>query len=193
MSEDFEKPLSIDEPFRGWDKPDWHSWYMAMAMVAATRSIDTSTKHGCFIVDKNNRPLSMGYNGPPPNCDDDNVPMTRPEKYDWMLHAEANAMDNATAPLEGATVYVTGHPCEKCFGRMLAKRISKCVYGPIGSKVVTEDTKLVIAKMNVIDMDRLSKALFPRQAPKITMVEFRGDFQSVLSLAKDYAEIKCGL
>ena len=96
-------------------RPSWDDYFMALAMVATTRSIDPRTKHGCIIVDKRNRILSIGYNGPLRGALDDNVPLEPPLKYDWMEHSERNAIYNAKVSLEGATAFITGYPCIDCF------------------------------------------------------------------------------
>jgi hypothetical protein len=49
----------------GIDKqiPSWNEYFIEIAKVTAKRSKDPSTQTGCVIVDKNNRPISFGYNG----------------------------------------------------------------------------------------------------------------------------------
>jgi dCMP deaminase len=140
----------MSEQFEGWEKPQWNDWYMAMAFVVAQRSIDTSTKHGAVVVNDRHQMLSMGYNGPPPGCNDELIPMIRPEKYKYFEHAEANAMNNANCSLKGATVYVTGHPCSACFRQMLCKGIKTIVYGHVGSQCVDEEDLKAINIMNTV-------------------------------------------
>ena len=41
----------------------WDEYFMAIAKLSAMRSKDPSTQVGACIVDKNNRILSIGYNG----------------------------------------------------------------------------------------------------------------------------------
>jgi len=53
------------------DYISWDQYFMGIAMMSAERSKDPSTQVGACIVDKNNRILSMGYNGMPAGCDDD--------------------------------------------------------------------------------------------------------------------------
>ena len=47
------------------DYISWDQYFMGIAMMSAERSKDPSTQVGACIVDKNNRILSMGYNGMP--------------------------------------------------------------------------------------------------------------------------------
>ena len=57
----------------------WDNFNMAIAMLVTSRSIDPRTKHGCYIIDKNNKPLSFGYNGPLRGSDDKKVSWYPPE------------------------------------------------------------------------------------------------------------------
>lgn len=123
-------------------KPDWHTYFMAQCFLISMRSPDT-TKHGAIIVDKDNRVLSQGYNGPIDGIDDSKVPMTRPEKYPFLIHAEENSILSLNGPVpEGSKIYVTGRPCHKCTRMILRKGIKTIIYGPQGSHCVDpEDIK----------------------------------------------------
>jgi len=120
-------------------KPSWDEYFLTLARIASSRSIDPNTKHGCVIVDKSNRIISMGYNGPPPNFDDAKIPLTRPKKYLWMIHAEENAMLFANRSLEGCTIYGTGRPCVQCLRRIIQVGIDTSVHGPVESKCIDEE------------------------------------------------------
>src|SRR4029077_15021443 len=92
-------PFSIPTPPKpsfgdvdSFGRPSWDDVYMAMAFIAARRSMDPRTKHGCVIVSKDNRPLTWGCNGPLKGILDSSVPLTAPEKYYHMIPAEANAL-----------------------------------------------------------------------------------------------------
>lgn len=123
------------------DRPDWDTYFITLALLVAQRSIDPSTKHGAIAVDKDNTILAVGYNSPPRGCQDNLIPLTRPEKYAFMVHAEEALICNAAKhgiSLNGATLYITGHPCDRCFRGILNAGIKKVVYGPIGAKCVDE-------------------------------------------------------
>ena len=120
-------------------RPDWDDYFLDLAEQVSRRSPDPSTKHGCVLVDDENRVISTGYNGPVSGLPNDLVPLARPEKYDWFIHAEDNAVAFARCDLRGATAYVTGQPCAACFRRLLqvgvrrivhAGRESACISGP---------------------------------------------------------------
>lgn len=98
------------------ERPEWDQHFLAEAFNIAKRSHDSQTKCGCVIT-RGNRLLTSGYNGFPRDFPHDELPNIRPEKYDWMVHAEANALCNAAyegVKLAGSTVYVTADPCKTC-------------------------------------------------------------------------------
>lgn len=93
--------------------------YLEVAKLIAKKSKDKETKIGACIVDSRGAIVSTGYNGPPRSADDDKVPLTRPDKYMWMIHAETNAILFALAArseymLSGCSLYVSGVVCSKC-------------------------------------------------------------------------------
>lgn len=127
-------------------RPEWDTYFLSLAQVVATRSPDT-TQHGCVIVDAQRRIVSTGYNGPVRGLIDDLVPRTRPEKYDWMIHAEDNAVLFAREDLRGATAYVTGHPCAACCRRLLQVGVRRIVCGDRFSQCVTAEERAACAEM----------------------------------------------
>jgi len=102
---------------------------MNIADVVSTRSLDPDSKFGCIAVGSDNAILSTGYNGPPRQVNDDDIPLTRPDKYIYFEHSERNCIYNAARKgisLEGCTFYVTGISCIECTRAMYqvgAKRI----------------------------------------------------------------------
>ncbi len=128
---------------------DWDTLWMTIAFVISQRSIDNLTKHGAVIVDKNNKILSLGYNSFPRDCLDDKLPLTRPLKYGIIPHAEINSIINSNKNLEGATAYITGEMCSICFSQILNADISKIIYGPVGSKCLTNENLNLINLMNI--------------------------------------------
>ena len=85
----------------------------------ASWSKDPSTKIGAIAVGKKGQLLAQGYNGFPRGVEDcPNKYKDRILKYDYIVHAEENAIYNACTngvSLEGASMYVTGLPtCHRC-------------------------------------------------------------------------------
>ena len=105
----------------------WDEYFMGIALLSAQRSKDASTQVGACIVSSDNKILSVGYNGMPTGCPDDDMPWGRDgamldTKYPFVCHAELNAILNtAIGTLRGAKVYVTLFPCNEC-----AKAIIQC-------------------------------------------------------------------
>ena len=52
------------------DYLSWNDFFMGVAMLAAKRSKDPNTQVGACIVSKDNRILSVGYNGTPNGYED---------------------------------------------------------------------------------------------------------------------------
>jgi dCMP deaminase len=101
---------------------------MQVAQVYAGLSSAERLKVGCIIV-KENRIISIGYNGMPSGwdntCEVDNV--TKPE----VLHAETNAIAKVARSNEscvGATLFVTTAPCLDCAKLIYQSGISRVVW-----------------------------------------------------------------
>jgi dCMP deaminase len=108
--------------------PDRDSKYMGLAWMMAGFSKDPSTQIGSMIINSDNRPLGWGYNGPPRAIDDNSFSWERPEKYDYVKHAEDNALCHSHGCLDEATLYVTGLPCKACMLDIVDAGIKRVVY-----------------------------------------------------------------
>ena len=96
------------------DRPSTVDTFMSMAIDAAKRSPDAQTQVGAVIVSPTGRVLSTGYNGYPRNIDYSCLPNTRPHKYPWFLHAEANAIAWCEKRPVGCILYTTSEMCNDC-------------------------------------------------------------------------------
>ena len=108
---------------------------MGVAKLAALRSKDPNTQVGTCIVSPDNNILSMGYNGLPKGCSDDEFPWEReaPDeldtKYPYVTHSELNAILNYRGGnLEGAKLYVSLFPCNECAKAIIQSGIKTVVY-----------------------------------------------------------------
>ena len=107
---------------------------MGIALLSAKRSKDPNTQVGACIVNERNRIMSVGYNGFPFGCDDDEFPWERTgdeynTKYPYVCHAELNAILNcAGGSLVGCTIYVALFPCNECAKAIIQSGIKKVVY-----------------------------------------------------------------
>lgn len=111
------------------NRPDWNEYFINLAELVSSRSPDPATKHGSIIVDSSNKIISTGYNGFPANGPDLELPTTRPEKYDFIIHAEMNAILSARCDLRGCSMYITGVPCKNCLKHIVAVGIKKLFLG----------------------------------------------------------------
>ena len=117
------------------DYISWDEYFMGVAFLAAQRSKDPSTQVGACIVSQDNKILSMGYNGLPIGCSDDEFPWEKtddtPEhsKYYYSTHSELNAILNYRGgSLEGAKIYVSLFPCNECAKAIIQSGITCVVY-----------------------------------------------------------------
>ena len=108
----------------------WDEYYFDLLEHVASRSKDPNTKVGAIIVDKNNKQISMGYNGFPAGLREYEERWEKPEKYKWVVHAEMNAIFNADTSIKGCKIYLPFWPCEKCILGIAAAGIDVvCVKG----------------------------------------------------------------
>jgi dCMP deaminase len=106
----------------------WADRFMSLAEHVATWSKDPSTQVGCVIVDKQNRVVSLGFNGFPRGIKDlANRYDDKETKYLFVAHAERNALDNAPLSVEGCTLFSPLLPCNECAKSIIQKGITKVV------------------------------------------------------------------
>ena len=116
------------------DYLSWDEYFMGIAVLSSMRSKDPSTQVGACIVDKDNKIISMGYNGMPKCCDDDEYPWDRSgdplkTKYLFVCHAELNAILNCHGgSVKDAICYTTLFPCYECAKAIIQAGISEVVY-----------------------------------------------------------------
>lgn len=116
------------------DYLSWDEYFMGVALLSAQRSKDPNTQVGACIVSDENRILSVGYNGFPAGCSDDDFPWAREgdflnTKYAYVCHAELNAiLNNPGASLKGARIYVALFPCNECSKAIIQSGIREVVY-----------------------------------------------------------------
>lgn len=119
-------------------KPKFVKYFATIAEETAKLSSAIKLQVGCVIV-KDNRILSVGYNGTPSGWDNECEEVikwpngdikfltTKPE----VLHAEANALMKlcqSTESSEGATLFVTHTPCIECAKLIYQADISQVYY-----------------------------------------------------------------
>lgn len=144
------------------DYISWDQYFMGIALLSAQRSKDDHTQVGACLVSPQNKILSVGYNGMPTGCNDDDMPWGREgdalhTKYYFVCHAELNAILNyGGGSLEGARVYVTLFPCNECAKAIIQSGMKEVIY--MQDKYA--DTDETIASKKMFDMAGVSYRQF---------------------------------
>ena len=117
------------------DYISWDEYFMGVAILSGMRSKDPNSQVGCCIVSQDNKILSMGYNGFPKGCSDDEFPWDRDcadpldTKYLYVAHSELNAILNYSGgSLAGAKLYVSLFPCNECAKAIIQCGIKEVIY-----------------------------------------------------------------
>ena len=133
------------------DYLSWDEYFMGIATLSAMRSKDPSTQVGACIVNEDKRILSMGYNGMPRCCSDDEYPWDKNDsalesKYLYVCHAEFNAILNCSVgSVKGCTVYTTLFPCNECAKAIIQSGIREVVY--MSDKYADSDSVIAAKRM----------------------------------------------
>ena len=112
--------------------PGWGDKYIHLAKEISTWSKDPSTQVGAVVIGEHGQLLSQGYNGFPRGIKDSDERLNnRERKYELVVHAEMNAIYNASlngVSLKGSTLYVYGLPiCNECAKGIIQVGIQKVV------------------------------------------------------------------
>jgi len=110
----------------------WDKRYLDLAKSVSTWSKDPSKKIGAIAVSPRGSVLAQGYNGFPRGMEDTKSRYNDRElKYKYVVHAEMNAIYNATyhgVSLDDATLYVHGLPvCSECAKGIIQVGIKRVV------------------------------------------------------------------
>ena len=154
------------------DYISWDEYFMGVAFLSAQRSKDPSTQVGACIVSKDNKILSMGYNGLPWGCSDDEFPWEKTDntpdhsKYFYSTHSELNAILNYRGgSLEGTKLYVTLFPCNECAKAVIQSGIKTIIYDC--DKYA--DTDGVIASKRMLDAAGVEYRKYERSGREIKL------------------------
>jgi len=154
------------------DYINWDEYFMGVAQLAAKRSKDPSTQVGACIVSRDNKILSIGYNGFPIGCSDDDFPWektdTTPDhnKYLYSTHSELNAILNYRGgSLEGTKLYVTLFPCNECAKAIIQAGIRTLIYD--SDKYADSDS--VVASKRMLDAAGVEYIPYRRSGRSVTL------------------------
>ena len=146
-----------------YEPTEWDNIFFSEAVLWSRRSHDSETQCGCVLV-KNKTCIATGYNGFMRDIDDSSLPNKRPEKYPYMIHAEANAIYNCAREGKstlGATAYITAAPCTSCLQMLWQCGVKKILFSDLSQPKGAVWT----AKYNTILMqiaDRLEFTFVPK-------------------------------
>ncbi len=154
------------------DYISWDEYFMGVALLSGMRSKDPNSQVGACIVSEDNKILSMGYNGFPQGCSDDDFPWAREgdpldNKYFYVTHSELNAILNYRGgSLEGARLYVTLFPCNECAKAIIQCGIKSIVYD--SDKYATLPS--TIASRRMLDAAGVSYRKYERTGREIKLI-----------------------
>lgn len=144
----------------------WDEYFMGIALLSGERSKDPNSQVGACIVSQDNKILSIGYNGFPTGCSDDEIPWDREgdfanTKYPYVCHSELNAILNYTgSTLKQSRIYVTLFPCNECAKAIIQSGIKEVIY--------------MCDKYKDTDSVKVSKKMFDMAGVKYTQYKSKG-------------------
>jgi dCMP deaminase len=131
------------------NRVNWDEYFMSIALLASCRSPCHRLHVGSVIV-KNNRIISMGYNGYIPGAP--HISRIQDNHEQSVIHSEVNAITDCAkrgTSLEGAKIYITHYPCPNCFRSIAACGIKEIYYhdnynnNPIVQELATDSGILI--------------------------------------------------
>lgn len=111
-------------------RPSWEEYFFDLCRAVQTRSHDPDKQVGCVIVGPNHEIRSTGYNGLCRGIEARPTRLVKPIKYNWIEHAERNAIYNAAysgTSLAGCTIYIPWFPCVDCARAIIQAGIARMV------------------------------------------------------------------
>lgn len=149
----------------------WDEYFMGIALLSGERSKDPNSQVGACIVSPDNKILSIGYNGFPIGCSDDEIPWDREgdfvdTKYPYVCHSELNAILNYTgSTLKQSRIYVTLFPCNECAKAIIQSGIKEVIY--MSDKYKDTDSVKVSKKM--LDMSGVKYTQYKSKGVKLEL------------------------
>jgi dCMP deaminase len=107
---------------------DWDEYFTAIAVLASCRSPCSRLKVGSVIV-KDNRIVSMGYNGFIAGAPHNSIVSEGHEQA--TIHSEINAITDCAKRgvcVDNSIIYITHYPCINCFKCIASCGIRRIVY-----------------------------------------------------------------
>lgn len=120
--------INVNESTNNLDRLNWDEYFMSIALLASQRSPCQRLHVGSVVV-KDNRLISMGYNGYIPGAP--HISRLKDNHEQSIIHSEVNAIADCAkrgASLSDAKIYITHYPCINCFRTIAACGIKEVVY-----------------------------------------------------------------
>lgn len=120
-------------------RPSRDEYFLAIAVLAASRSTCYRASRGCVLVSQEGHALATGYNGVPPGhphcsesasarCPGATAQSGAALDQCFAAHAEANALVQCTDTRRIVTCYSTASPCIHCVKLLLATPCARLVF-----------------------------------------------------------------
>lgn len=139
--------------FENESRLNWDEYFMSIALLSSCRSPCARLNVGSIIV-KNNRIISIGYNGFIPGAPHISRIVDGHEQS--IIHSEINAITDCAkrgTALDNSIIYITHYPCINCFRSIAACGIKEIIYNedyknnPIIIELA-QDANIIIRKIN---------------------------------------------
>ena len=135
-------------------RPTKNQNYMDIATAIAQRSHDAETKVGAVLINNSSGAIiATGYNGFVRGANDAILPNTRPDKYEYIVHAEQNLICNSAKhgiSMNNCSLVCTMSPCKLCMRMLLncgiTKVIAKDLYKDFDEILQMQDIKVECKK-----------------------------------------------
>jgi dCMP deaminase len=107
---------------------EWDDYFMSIALLASCRSSCSRLHVGSVIV-KDNRIVSMGYNGFLSGCVHKSHIIDGHEQA--TTHSEINAISDCAkrgVSIDCSKIYITHYPCINCFKALTSSGVKEIIY-----------------------------------------------------------------
>lgn len=123
--------MSIEDYKGNPSKVDKLKTYMRMAEEVAQLSPDLETQVGAIMLSAEGRIIASSLNGFLRGAPDDKLPATRPDKYQFIQHAERNMLYNCAyegVRTKDTTIVCTLSPCLDCLRACFQSGVKRIIF-----------------------------------------------------------------
>lgn len=116
--------------------------FMRMAHEVKKLSPDSETKVGAVMLSSEDRFIASSFNGFAKGALDKKLPNTRPDKYEFMQHAERNMIYNCAYEgirTKDTTIVCTLSPCLECLRACFQSGVRRIIFDELYSQFPDTD------------------------------------------------------